>query len=75
MKPGDKCIVVWVDPQTSPGWFETEEMDRLEPIETIGFFVREDNTTLWLATTHYGTEEFCDQLIFPKGCIVNVILL
>lgn len=76
MKRGCMMKVVWVDPTTSGGWFELDELESLEPVETIGFFVAENNTTLWLATTyHTGTELFCDQLIFPKGCIVNIILL
>lgn len=69
LKKGDFVKVTWLDPQTNAGWIE-ERCD-LEPVVTIGFFIEESDTTLWLASTyHNGTENYADEMIFPKGCIV-----
>ena len=72
-KKGDLVKVKWLDPTTSAGWFDSEELEHLDVVETTGYFIHENECTLWLATTwHEGNKEFADQLIFPKGCILHV---
>ena len=72
-KKGDAVLIKWVDPTTSAGWFELEDLEHLDIVGTVGYFVKEDENTLWCATTyHSGTKSFADQLIFPKGCILHV---
>ena len=70
MIKGDKIEVVWLDPQTNAGWIE--EKTYLEPVTTVGYYLEEDDTTLWLSSTyHKGTKEYADELVFPKGCILS----
>lgn len=72
-KKGDICLIKWQDPTTSAGWFDSDELEHLDVVETVGCFVKENENTIWLATTwHVGNKEFADQLIFPKGCILHV---
>lgn len=67
---GELIRVVWLDPQTNAGWIEEET--HLESVITVGFFIKESDTTLWMASTyHKGTEQYADEMIFPKGCILS----
>lgn len=71
---GQKVEVIWLDPQTNAGWIE--EKTYLEEVKTIGYFIGEDDTHLWLASTyHKGTKAHADELVFPKGCIVETSLI
>ena len=74
MTKGDMVKVTWLDPQTNAGWIDEEGY--LEPVETIGFFLSEGDTTLRLASTfHKGTKEYADEMLFPKGCIIARTLI
>ena len=71
LKKGDIVLVEWLDPQTNPGWIT--EYEKLSPVQTVGIFMGEDTTTLWLGSSyHKGHDAFCDELIFPKRCITNL---
>lgn len=71
-KKGDIIYVVWLDPETDGGWID-DHLPELEPVVTVGIFLKESDTTLWMSSTfHGGTEDFADRMTFPKGCILNV---
>lgn len=73
---GDIVRIKWQDPTTSAGWFDSDKCEELDVVETIGVFIKENEKTIWFASTyHKGTEEFADQLIFPKGCILHIEVL
>jgi len=73
--PGDLVKVIWVDPETSSGWFE-EPSYKLENVVTIGYYVGIKNNMLCCATTyHKGTEAFADEMQFPCGCVLAVVRL
>jgi len=75
-KVGDICKIMWQDPTTSAGWFTDSGYEELDVVCTIGVYLKENEKTIWFATTyHEGTKEFADQLIFPKGCILNVEII
>lgn len=72
-KRGEIVRIKWQDPETDSGWFEADDFPELDIAETVGIFLKETDTTLWLASTyHDGTKQFADRMAFPKGCILNV---
>ena len=72
-KKGDIVTIKWQDPETDSGWFDGEDLPELEIVTTIGIYLKENETTLWIASTyHKGTGDFADRMTFPKGCILHV---
>ena len=72
-KRGDVCIIKWQDPETDGGWFSEDETPELEIVTSVGIFIKEDEKTLWFASSyHEGTNGFADRMTYPKGCILHV---
>lgn len=70
---GDIVRIYWQDPETDSGWFENDDLPELEVVTSVGIFIKEDEKTLWVASTyHEGTKEFADRMTYPKGVILNV---
>ena len=70
---GDICRIHWVDPETDGGWFEEGETPDLEVVTSVGIFIKEDERTLWFASSyHAGTKSFADRMTYPKGVILHV---
>ena len=71
MKKGDIILVEWFDPQTTAGWI-TENAE-LWPVQTVGIFIKESDTTLWLGSSYHEEHKmFCDELIYKKNCITKL---
>ena len=72
-KRGDIIKILWQDPETDSGWFESDDLPELEIVTSVGIFIKENERTLWAASTyHEGTKEFADKFTYPKGCILHV---
>lgn len=72
-KKGDIVRILWQDPETDSGWFESDDLPHLDIVESCGIYIHEDEKTLWVASTyHEGTKDFADRMTYPKGVILHV---
>jgi len=72
-RKGDIVRIKWQDPETDSGWFEGNDLPELDIVTSVGIFIAENETTLWVASTyHEGTQGFADRMVYPKGCILHV---
>lgn len=72
-RQGDIVRIKWQDPETDGGWFDGDDLPELPIVTSVGIYISENDTTLWVASSyHEGTKEFADRMTYPKGCILNV---
>jgi len=79
------CIITWRDVLSCSGWEKADDVDCPE-LNTVGWFVSEENDTIKIASTLDPTDSVGEAkgevlpvpygiTAFPKGCVVKVTYL
>ena len=75
-RQGDIVRIKWQDPETDGGWFDGDDLPELPIVTSVGIYISENDTTLWVASSyHEGTKEFADRMTYPKGVILHIEVL
>jgi len=74
-KPVRKKLVeiVWVDPETDPGWHSEDHHRPMDSIYAYGLLVSQTEERVTLATGYDPSKQnWSDLMRFPRGCILKM---